>query len=438
MSIEVCIGNYGYYNEGELRDRWITLPKTNEEIQKFLSENGLQDPLHEEIYISDYDGIPFDMPYGTVFSEYTSLDNLNLLAKQLELNPQAEEIVTNALDTGIDAPSTMSELLNLVEQADDIPFQPWPDELNYSSPEERLAYAEIDEIGGVENLNEETLREHFNYESYGRLLDHEGFYIGDSGYLDDSIGDVDTEYYSEEELIDEALSKGFDEDHAPSREEMIADFESVGFGYLENFNNYNLRTWQAVHYLIDDLTYEQDCALELYSDHMSAIPSPIEIGNAALQVDDIAYHEWPDNGIYSNDHERLAYAEIEVLGGLRNLSRETLENHFDYESYGQELEQSFYLGDEGYLLATADMPDLEYYSLDELRESINSNWLEKHPELAKTQSLPTHKSKFDRTSVESLAASATQIAKERNGARVKTDAPDYKRRLSLQLDGWMV
>lgn len=164
---------------------------------------------------------------------------------------------------------------------------------------------------------------------------------------------------------------------------------------------------------------------------MSAIPSPIEIGNAALQVDDIAYHEWPDNGIYSNDHERLAYAEIEVLGGLQNLSRETLENHFDYESYGQELEQSFYLGDEGYLLAAADMPDLEYYSLDELRESINSNWLEKHPELAKTQSLPTQKIKFDRTSVESLAASATQIAKERNEARVKTDAPDYKRRLSL-------
>lgn len=29
----VCIGNYGYYNEGELRDRWITLPKTDSEIE---------------------------------------------------------------------------------------------------------------------------------------------------------------------------------------------------------------------------------------------------------------------------------------------------------------------------------------------------------------------------------------------------------------------
>lgn len=24
--LSVCIGNYGYYNEGELHDTWITLP----------------------------------------------------------------------------------------------------------------------------------------------------------------------------------------------------------------------------------------------------------------------------------------------------------------------------------------------------------------------------------------------------------------------------
>lgn len=61
MSIDVCIGNYGYYNEGELRDAWISLPKTSEEISDFLSAHGLQDPEHEEIYISDYDGVPFGL-----------------------------------------------------------------------------------------------------------------------------------------------------------------------------------------------------------------------------------------------------------------------------------------------------------------------------------------------------------------------------------------
>lgn len=57
--LNVCIGNYGYYNEGSLHDAWITLPKTEAEIRDFLHLNQLQDSQHEEIYISDYDGIPF-------------------------------------------------------------------------------------------------------------------------------------------------------------------------------------------------------------------------------------------------------------------------------------------------------------------------------------------------------------------------------------------
>lgn len=80
--LSVCIGNYGYYNEGDLRDTWITLPKTEAEIRDFLHLNRLQDPLHEEIYISDYDGVPFGATQ--LFTEFCHLEDLNLLAKQLE------------------------------------------------------------------------------------------------------------------------------------------------------------------------------------------------------------------------------------------------------------------------------------------------------------------------------------------------------------------
>lgn len=52
--LNVCIGNYGYYNEGSLHDAWITLPKTEAEIRDFLHLNHLQDPQHEEIYISAF------------------------------------------------------------------------------------------------------------------------------------------------------------------------------------------------------------------------------------------------------------------------------------------------------------------------------------------------------------------------------------------------
>ena len=39
--LSVCVGNYGYYNEGELHDAWITLPKSEEEIEEFLNEHQL-------------------------------------------------------------------------------------------------------------------------------------------------------------------------------------------------------------------------------------------------------------------------------------------------------------------------------------------------------------------------------------------------------------
>ena len=38
--LNVCIGNYGYYNEGSLHDAWITLPKTEAEIRDFLHSVG--------------------------------------------------------------------------------------------------------------------------------------------------------------------------------------------------------------------------------------------------------------------------------------------------------------------------------------------------------------------------------------------------------------
>ncbi len=41
-TIKVCIGNYGYYNEGKLRDAWIDLPATPKEIGSFLDTFKLQ------------------------------------------------------------------------------------------------------------------------------------------------------------------------------------------------------------------------------------------------------------------------------------------------------------------------------------------------------------------------------------------------------------
>lgn len=47
--LDVCVGNYGYYNEGELHDTWMRLPMDPDKIEPWLRSHGLFDEEHEEI-----------------------------------------------------------------------------------------------------------------------------------------------------------------------------------------------------------------------------------------------------------------------------------------------------------------------------------------------------------------------------------------------------
>lgn len=96
---DVCVGNYGYYNEGELHDTWMRLPIDPDKIEPWLRSHDLFDEEHEEIYISDYDALPFRCP--EVFDEYAHLDELNVLAMQLALLPDgALEHIDAAVEYG--------------------------------------------------------------------------------------------------------------------------------------------------------------------------------------------------------------------------------------------------------------------------------------------------------------------------------------------------
>ena len=117
--LDVCVGNYGYYNEGELHDTWMRLPMDPDKIEPWLRSHGLFDEEHEEIYISDYDALPFRCP--EVFDEYAHLDELNVLAMQLALLPDgALEHIDAAVEYG-ESLNHLDELMNLVAQADDLP-----------------------------------------------------------------------------------------------------------------------------------------------------------------------------------------------------------------------------------------------------------------------------------------------------------------------------
>lgn len=212
-TIKVCIGNYGYYNEGELRDKWIELPKTEEEIDRFLADNGLYDANHEEIYISDYDGYPFGLNSSSLFSEHTHLEDLNLLAMQIQNDPDAAERLSAVLDCGYDLPDSIVGLMNWLEQADDIPYFPYDysfagavNELGFPvgssmSPEEKLGWTVFEQNEALSQVleNDSAAMRAFDFEKYGEEFSYD-CYLGPDGYIDAAQEMPDEDFYDRDEL----------------------------------------------------------------------------------------------------------------------------------------------------------------------------------------------------------------------------------------------
>lgn len=161
---DVCVGNWGYYSEGELRDTWMHLPMDPDKIEPWLRGHGLVDANHEETYISDYDGLPFRCPQ--VFDEYTQLDKLNVLAMQLTLLPEGDLAhVQAAIDYG-EPLDHLDELMNLVAQADDLPVYDYEyDEMHVEDQWHETCYVDkradwpaLDEYS-FEEIRDETVAE---------------------------------------------------------------------------------------------------------------------------------------------------------------------------------------------------------------------------------------------------------------------------------------
>lgn len=375
MAFDVCIGNYGYYNEGELRDTWLTLPIEDDQLQPWLEEHGLYDATHEEIYISDYD-LPYGLEKTGLFSEYSHFEELNMLAKLIDSDPQAAQTVSYMLETDVDTPESLMQLMNLIVQADEIPFLEWEDEdRGYSSPEERLSYQEIALMGGVETLDDETLARHFDYEMFGRTLNAYGFTTTPSGYLISDNSDIDEAYYDAQEIIEEAEKLGFDSSYKPDFEQMKDDFKDLGYS-VEDLGASTLDC--ATHFLVSTLSADEERVLEAYSAVTSASVSIEELANTVLQVEDLAFRPFSSEfplGIKDEQHLQLAKDYIKDIGGTELLDRNTLEFHFDYESYGRDIANNYFLGKHGYIYSSNDLPDMDYYDLDELREKIDAQWV---------------------------------------------------------------
>lgn len=222
----VCVGNYGYYAEGELRDRWVDLPMEPERLDSLLRESGLLDDEHEETYVSDYDGLPLEVG-GDVFGEYADLDDLNTLALVMQGMSDWDKKVVECYLDAVDGAESVLDVINVALQSDDIPLSEYDYEGAWTkdrmgqtcverlSPQANFGYTLI-ESGCCEGLrelleNDVCAQAAFDVERYGRLVaEADDVSLYDDCYLyADSCDGIDMHRWSREEIgemVKEALS----------------------------------------------------------------------------------------------------------------------------------------------------------------------------------------------------------------------------------------
>lgn len=174
--MNVALTNLGQYNEGILNFTWLSLPATEEEIEKAFDEiqvsyndkhhYGSYGNEYEEFFITDYECDYMDI------GEYESLDRLNEIAEEVEGLQEYEQIVVKALmDNGYD-------LEQAIEQKDDCIVYDDCDSMT------DVAYRLMDETGDLDRIPED-LQMFFDYEAYGRYLETGGEWIAtDTGYIE--------------------------------------------------------------------------------------------------------------------------------------------------------------------------------------------------------------------------------------------------------------
>ena len=188
--IKLYLANLGKYNEGILKGEWVELPLSETELEEVMVNIGVAhydkegnfvpyvietdekgyEYVYEEYAIHDY-----ETDLNISISEYSSLDNLNAIAENVE--KYELDYVNVLLDDGAIGMKDLIEgdLEEIMQNHTFIELEPNMNE------EQEVGYAYVDEVcGGLECLSKEILERYFDYEAFGRdiLLSGEGFVSG--------------------------------------------------------------------------------------------------------------------------------------------------------------------------------------------------------------------------------------------------------------------
>ena len=112
--IDVYLANKGRYNEGVLVGTWLKLPCDKDKLQTVLTTIGINEQ-YEEFFICDYQCLLSNLH----INEYSSLDDLNELAKRIE---ELTDYDYDKLGAVLECESSTSiaEILELIDDLDSI------------------------------------------------------------------------------------------------------------------------------------------------------------------------------------------------------------------------------------------------------------------------------------------------------------------------------
>lgn len=359
----VWVGTFAGMNEGDMRGGWLELPYEEETLGTWLREVVGVGPDRKEYGIFDTD---FCGPLGEIGLDVcavTRLEALNTLALLAEGLDEGRVEAVRALASYEGATGPV-ELGNLIAQASEIPCHPLPGtSRDYSSPEERLGYALVGDLGGLEGMSDSEVAANLDYASYGREMLDAGLYaLGGGIYVDIDASEPSTDLYRAEELVD--LAQGLAPIDGDDARAVLAGAgcppREVEF-FASDSGEEALRAAAAI---VSSLPADKLAALSLWAREGCSPVGPLEVTNAALDVDEIDHGEIPDAP--GPLEERMGLALADRFG----VSREEAEAHFDYERYGRDALAGGGIAIEGdhYLETDGPWPDLRRYDMAELRE----------------------------------------------------------------------
>ena len=153
--IDVYLANQGRYNEGVLVGTWLKLPCDKDKLQTVLTTIGINEQ-YEEFFICDYQCLLSNLH----INEYSSLDDLNELAKRIEeLTDYDFEKLGAVLEC--ESNTSIAEILELIDELDSFDLLDGID-TDYAIGEYFVEVSDL--LHGIPD----HIQRYFDFESYGR------------------------------------------------------------------------------------------------------------------------------------------------------------------------------------------------------------------------------------------------------------------------------